>query len=45
MQDYHPVILQNLTAKENYQNLIEAVAQSFPQRNIRLSFDCPDNFF
>ncbi len=45
MQDYHPVILKNLTAKENYQNLIEAVAQSFPQRNIRLSFDCPDNLF
>lgn len=45
MQDYHPVILKNLTAKENYQNLIEAVSQSFPGRNMQISFDCPENLF
>ncbi len=45
MQDYHPVILKNLTAKENYQNLIEAVSQSFPQRTITVFFDCPDDLF
>lgn len=45
MQDYHPAILKNLTAKENYQNLIEAVSQSFPQRNIVVSFDCSDILF
>lgn len=45
MQDYHPVILKNLTAKENYQNLIETVSQAFPQRNIMVSFDCPDSLF
>lgn len=32
MQDYHPVILKNLTVKENYQNLIESVSSSFPQK-------------
>lgn len=45
MQDYHPVILKNLTARENYQNVIEAVSQSFPQRNIVVSFDCSDALF
>lgn len=45
MQDYHPVILKNLTAKENYQNLIEVISQSFPQRNIMVSFDCQSTLF
>lgn len=45
MQDYHPVILKNLTAKENYQNLFEIILQTFPQRNIVVSFDCSDNLF
>lgn len=45
MQDYHPVILQNLTIKENYQNLVEAVSQTFPQQEIVVSLDCPDNLF
>lgn len=45
MQDYHPVILKNLTEKENYQNLIEEVTLSFPHRNITVSFDCPDSLF
>ncbi len=34
MQDYHPVILKNLTVKENYQNLIESVSSSFPQKHL-----------
>lgn len=45
MQDYHPVILKNLTVKENYQNLIEAISQSFPQRKIVVSFDCSAALF
>ena len=45
MQDYHPVILNSLTAKENYQNLIEAVSQSFPERKILVSFDCSGMLF
>ncbi len=45
MQDYHPVILKNLTVKENYQNLMEAISQSFPQRDIVVSFDCSDTLF
>ncbi len=45
MQDYHPVILKNLTAKENFQNLIESVTCSFPHRNIAVSFDCSDSLF
>ncbi len=45
MQDYHPVILKNLTVKENYQNLIESVAYTFPHRSIAVSFDCSDSLF
>lgn len=45
MQDYHPVILKNLTAKENYQNLIDAVSQTFPQRSITIFFDCSSSLF
>lgn len=45
MQDYHPILLKNLTAKENYQNMIEAVSQSFSARKIMVSFDCPDTLF
>ncbi len=45
MQDYHPVILKNLTTKENYQNLIESISLSFPQRNIFTTFECSDTFF
>lgn len=45
MQDYHPVILKNLTIRENYQNLLDAVSQSFPQRTISVSFECADTLF
>lgn len=45
MQDYHPVLLKNLTTKENYMNLIEAVAQVFPEKNVSVSFECPDSLF
>lgn len=45
MQDYHPALLNNLTAKENYINLIEAVEQGFPQRDIAISFECSDTLF
>lgn len=45
MQDYHPAILSNLTVRENFQNLIEAVSSSFPQRDIRCSFECADSLF
>lgn len=45
MQDYHPVILRNLTIRENYQNLLDAVSQSFPQRDIDVSFECADTLF
>lgn len=45
MQDYHPVILKNLTIKENYQSLIESVSLLFPQRNILVAFKCSDTLF
>lgn len=45
MQDYHPTLLPKLTIKENYQNLLEGISQSFPHRNICVSFDCSDSLF
>lgn len=45
MQDDHPVILKNLTVKENYRSLTDAVSQAFPARNIQVSFECSDTLF
>ncbi len=45
MQDCHPVLLQKLTIKENYQNLLAYIAQSFPERTVNIVFDCPDSLF
>ena len=45
IQDYHPPLLPKLTIKENYQNLLDGISQTFPQRNICLSFDCADSLF
>lgn len=45
MQDYHPVLLQKLTIKENYQNLLAYISQSFPERTVHIVFDCPDSLF
>lgn len=45
MQDYRPAMLPKLTLKENYHNLFEYISQSFPHRNIRIAFECPDSLF
>ncbi len=45
MQNYHPVLLSKLTIKENYQNLLAYIAQSFPDRHISIVFDCSDSLF
>ena len=45
MQDYHPMLLPKLTIKENYQNLLDGISQSFPNRKICVSFDCSDSLF
>ncbi len=45
MQDYRPAMLPKLTVKENYQNLLTYISQSFPHRNIHIAFECPDSLF
>lgn len=45
MQDYHPILLKNLTTKENYQHLIHSVAQAFGSRSIEVSLECSDTLF
>lgn len=45
MQDYHPMLLPKLTIKENYQNLLDDISESFPHRKICLSFECADSLF
>ena len=45
MQDYRPAMLPKFTVKENYQSLFEYISQSFPHRNICITFECPDSLF
>lgn len=45
MQDYHPILLKNLTLKENLNELIQSVRALFPQRDINVSFECADTLF
>lgn len=45
MQDYHPIILKSLTLKENLTNLIENVSETFPQKVLKVSFECSENLF
>ncbi len=45
MQNYRPAMLPKLTVKENYQSLLEYISQSFPHRNIRITFECPNSLF
>ncbi len=45
MQNYYPVLLSKLTIKENYQNLLAYIAQSFPDRHVSIVFDCSDSLF
>ncbi len=45
MQDYHPIILKNLTPKENFENLLGAISKSFFGSNIVVSFDCSNSLF
>ncbi len=45
MQDEHPVFDKRLTARENYQMLLETVGRSFPRRRVDVSFACSDALF
>lgn len=45
MQDYRPAMLPKLTVKENYQNLLEYISQSFPHRKVHITFECQDSLF
>lgn len=45
MQDYHPILLKNLTIKENFATLIKGISESFSYRSIQMSFICSDTLF
>ena len=45
MQACHPALLSRLTLRENYQNLLDGVAQIFPHRRLCVSLDCADALF
>jgi two-component system secretion system sensor histidine kinase SalK len=45
MQDYHSVMLKNLTLKENYDNLLSELAQKFDVRHAEVIFECADDLF
>jgi two-component system secretion system sensor histidine kinase SalK len=45
MQDYHSVMLKDLTLKENYANLLSELAQKFDVRHVEVVFECADDLF
>lgn len=45
MQDYHIVTMKNLTIKENLVHLIQSISETFPDRQIQVTFSCSDTFF
>lgn len=45
MQEYHPIMLQTLTIKENFNNLIDMIKETYLRKNIMVSFVCDDNLF
>lgn len=45
MQNYHPIILKSLTLKENLDNLLEGIDETFPNKDINISFECTNNLF
>lgn len=45
MQDDRPILPKSLTPKEHYQNLLEELAQSYPQRDLTVEFRCSDTLF
>lgn len=45
MQEYHPVILKNITMKENLINLIDTIKETYHRKNINISFTCVDDLF
>lgn len=45
MQEYHPVILNSLTMKENFLNLIKSVGNTYPSQKPGVIFECSDKFY
>lgn len=45
MQEYHPIILKSLTYKENIDNLIDGIAENFPNKAIKIFFECSSDLF
>lgn len=45
MQEYHPIMLQTLTTKENLNNLLDMVKETYHRKKITVSFICDDNLF
>lgn len=45
MQEYHPIMLQTLTIKENLNNLLDMIKETYHRKRITISFICGDNLF
>ena len=45
MQEYHPIMLQTLTTKENLNNLLDMIKETHHRKKIPVSFICDDNLF
>lgn len=45
MNNYHPQLLNSLTLKENFDNLIRLLLEKFSADDVLIDFECDDTFF
>ena len=45
MQEYHAVILSDISFKENIENLLRMLAEKYKDNMLSISLDCKDDFF
>ncbi|WP_195269430.1 ATP-binding protein [Eubacterium sp. 1001713B170207_170306_E7] len=45
MQEYSPALLRSMTLKENYERLLEGIAETYPLRKVQVQLVCPDDLF
>lgn len=45
MQNYSPSLLRSMTLKENFEKLLESIAEAYPLKRLTVHLDCPGDFF
>lgn len=45
MQAYSPALLSSMTLRENFEKLLEGVAETYPLKRVQVHLDCSDDLF